>query len=210
MNALTPVALIMPRRSRFRPCAITMPREVILADAITLPLFTWVQPVPKRTRGAKPVVKHCRDCGAIINRSSRGRCKPCATVGLKRVMPDDFLPVLRRLGSQGAAKHFHASLATVTRWRRELELKPQARMKKGIGQSRTDRGFMPRPLIQNRDMTLAGQAADYLRRFGSVYRCDASGSPTAKGTMWRRGFAVLSDDEIMHRAQRMGWCQVEM
>lgn len=196
----------------FRPCAISLARHDIEADIFTLPLFTWAsQPIKaRRLRGAKPIAKHCRDCGCIINRSSRGRCKPCATVGLRRSCPDDFLPVLRRLGSQGAARHYHASLATVTRWRRELELRPQARMKKGIGQSRSDRGFIPRPLIQNRDMTLAGQAADFLRRFGSVYRCDVRGTPMAKGTHWRRAYAVLSDEELMHRAQRLGWCEVEM
>lgn len=203
---------LFPRKRRFRPCAISLPQDAIFADVSSLPLFAFLR-APERPiyrPRATPQVKHCRECGVVINRSSRGRCKPCATIGLKRSMPEDFLPILRKLGSQGAARHYHASLATVTRWRRELELKPQARMKKGIGQSRTDRGFVPRPLIQNRDMSLAGQAADFLRGFGAVYRCDERGRATPKGTHWRRGFAVMGDDELMHRAQRLGWCGTEM
>lgn len=161
-----------------------------------------------RSKGARArttIVRHCRDCGAIINRSSRGQCKPCATVGLRRSCPEDFLFILRRLGSQGASRHYRASLSTVTRWRRELELKPQTRMKVGIGQSRMSPGFMPRPLLLYRDMTIAGQAADYLRRYGSVYRCDENGKPNSKGTHWRRGLSIITDDSLIHRAVRLGW-----
>ena len=192
------------------PDAVRMsPRFQIEADVFTLPLFSWAQTI-HRKRGSGIAPKHCRDCGCLINRSSRGRCKPCATTGLKRARPADFLETLRKLGSQGAARHYRASLGTVTRWRRELELKPQARMKRGIGQSRSDRGFMPRPLLQNRDMSLAGQAADYLRRYGSVYRCDDLGKPMAKGSHWRRNYAVMSDDELIQRAERLGWKRMEM
>lgn len=172
-----------------------------------LPLFAWLMSNPRK--GGRPPrqtvpLKHCCDCGAVINRSSRGRCKPCAHIGLKRPCPDDLLAVLRSQGSHGAARHYHASLSTVTRWRREMELKRQARLKKGIGQSQPQ-GFQQRPLISNRDMSQAGQAADYLRRYGAVYRCDAVGKPNPKGTHWKRNFAVLTDDEIIARASRLGW-----
>lgn len=176
------------------------------ADALTLPLFSWFGPPKKSGRPSRAtvIVKHCRDCGTIINRSSRGRCKPCANVGLKRACPADLLLILRTYGSHGAAKHYHASLATVTRWRRELELTPQARMKKGIGQSR-QRGFIARPLITVRDTSIAGQAVDYLRRYGSVYRCDQFGKPDPRGSHWKRNFTILTDDEIIARARRLGW-----
>lgn len=60
-----------------------------------------------------------------------------------------------------------------------------------------------------RDLTLAGQAADFLRRFGSVYRCDVTGKPNSKGTRWKRNYSVLTDDELMHRARRLGWTPME-
>ena len=58
----------------------------------------------------------------------------------------------------------------------------------------------------NRDLSRAGLAADYLRRFGSVYRCDDNGRQLADGFFWcRGGRVVLTDDELIQRAQRNGW-----
>jgi|GEM_PF-6846991 len=181
-------------------------------DLAGLPLFSWfAKPARKGGRPARATLpaKHCRDCGAPINRSSRERCKPCSDKAQRRSCPGDFLAILRKLGSQGAAAHYRASLATVTRWRRELELRPQARMKKGIGQSRPQ-GFVARPLLINRDTSMAGQAADFLRRFGAVYRCDEAGPPNPKGKFWKRNFVVLTDDELVARAKRLGWMGWEL
>jgi len=151
---------------------------------------------------------HCTDCNAPISPYSRGRCRKCGYSALVRPVPEDFLAVLRKLGSQGAARHYHSSLATVTRWRRELDLKPQYRAKKGIGQSRF-RGFTERPLINHRDLTMAGQAVEFLRRYGAVYRCDGDGKPNAKGSHWRRNYSILSDEQVIYQATRLGWVQVE-
>lgn len=158
-------------------------------------------PLPQSFRGHL-----CIDCQAPISPYSRGRCRQCGYVGLKRAVPDEFEVILRKLGSQGAARHFHASLGTVTRWRREIGLRPQERARKPsmFGAVRS-RGFSERPLLLRRDFTLAGQAADFLRRYGSVYRCDANGKPNPKGVCWKRNFSVLTDEEIMGRATRLGW-----
>lgn len=148
----------------------------------------------------------CRDCGAPISRISRGRCKQCAYVGLKRPVPADFAQVLRNLGSQGAAKHYQTSLTTLTRWRREIGLMRHERAVKVImTKTVRPRAFVERPLLLVRDITLPGQAADFLRRWGAVYRCDATGKANAKGTHWRRFYSVLTDDEIVRTATRLGW-----
>ena len=57
------------------------------------------------------------------------------------------------------------------------------------------------PTITVRDLSVVGQAAEYLRRFGSVYRCDERGVATPTGTFWRRGSAILSDAELIERAE---------
>lgn len=57
----------------------------------------------------------------------------------------------------------------------------------------------------NRDTSLAGQAADYLRRFGPVVRCDDRGRYNENGTHWRRNFSVLTADEIIERAEANGF-----
>lgn len=175
-----------------------------------LPLFAWVATAKRGGRprsNSQPPAKHCKTCGTQISRYSRGHCRRCGYLGLKRSCPDDFLGVLHRLGSQGAAKHFNASLSTVTRWRREcgMVLHERARRAPHPGPMfKARQGFLiiDRP---QRDMSLAGQAADHLRQFGSVYRCDANGKASPKGTHWRRNNAVLTDAEIMARAERLGW-----
>jgi hypothetical protein len=56
-----------------------------------------------------------------------------------------------------------------------------------------------------RDMSRAGMAADYLRRFGPIWRCDSRGTQLSDGAFWRRNMAVLTDDEVIERAQHLGW-----
>jgi len=56
-----------------------------------------------------------------------------------------------------------------------------------------------------RDMTRAGQAADYLRRLSSVFRCDANGRAKTNGKFWRRGSATLTDADLIERAEDRGW-----
>jgi hypothetical protein len=58
-------------------------------------------------------------------------------------------------------------------------------------------------LSRHRDMSAAGQAADYLRQFGAVWRCTETGRPDPAGKCWRRGSAVLSAAEIVERADWM-------
>lgn len=63
-------------------------------------------------------------------------------------------------------------------------------------------GKIDRPHI---DVTPAGQAAEFLRRFGPVVRCDERGRYDPAGNRWRRGSALLTADEIIQRAIRNGW-----
>jgi hypothetical protein len=178
-----------------------------------LPLFAWATAAKRGGRprsNSQPPAKHCKTCGTQISRYSRGHCRSCGYLGLKRDCPDDFLDVLHRLGSQGAAKHFNASLSTVTRWRLEAGLKLHERARRvKSGGFQKQRGLIASGLPQ-RDVTLPGQAADFLRQFGSVWRCDLKGKPSVKGTHWRRNLAVLSDDELMARAVRLGWKAMEV
>jgi len=59
------------------------------------------------------------------------------------------------------------------------------------------------PLLYRRDMSEAGQAAEYLQQFGGVWRCAKTGKPDPNGKFWRRGNAVLTDAEIIERAEWM-------
>lgn len=166
--------------------------------------------VPKRRR-ATPKPRACRECGTPISAYSRGRCEPCAYSAMRKPPPDDLAIILRKLGSCGAAKHYGSSLSTVTRWRREIGLMPHERTRYRQPTFRPQM-FKLAPLLVVRDYTSVGQAADFLRKFGPVSRCEADGQypKRGNGTCWNRNGYILSDDELMAKARRLGWKPVRI
>lgn len=124
-------------------------------------------------------------------------------------MPADFSIILVQLGSQQTAKHFRASLTTVTLWRRQAGLPLHHRAKKpSRSTARPMQGRLgggPRPLFIHRDRSRAGQAAEFLQRNGPIYRCTSNAVPFAKGAFWNRGGRVLTDADVIERATRLGW-----
>lgn len=150
----------------------------------------------------------CIDCGAPISEISRGRCVDCGHRPLIRTCPPDFLEVLGRLGSRMAAAHYRASLKTITRWRREHGLPRNYRARKSVGTGRLNRGrfgMAAKPILIRRDLSTAGRAADFLQKFGPVFRCMTTGKAHPNGTCWNRNGHVLTDRDIVERAQRLGW-----
>lgn len=161
-------------------------------------------PMSETAPPANLMGNYCVDCGAPISPHSRGRCIPCGHRGMKRDVPDDFADILRSLGSRGAARHYKTSLSTLTRWRRECGMHKHQRAKPTIMAARRT-GFAERPLMQNRDMSFAGQAADYLKRFGSLHRCNSDGSFNPKGDCWRRNNRVVTSDRLIKIAVSLGF-----
>lgn len=184
-------------------------------------------PAPALGHNGGPVLEHhahvhaianetqrraCIDCKAEISAFGSGRCKRCAYRAKSRPVPPDFLEQLARRGSGGCAVHYRASLTTITKWRRASGLRPQLRMRRSPsmgGGFKRQTGTLARIMI-HRDHSDAGQAADFLRRFGAVYRCDEGGKPNSKGAFWNRNNHVLDDGEIMFRAKRLGWSPVRV
>lgn len=52
---------------------------------------------------------------------------------------------------------------------------------------------------------IADMAAQHLRRDAPVFRADADGKANPKGKCWRYGNTVLSEDELIAKAERKGW-----
>ncbi|MGN6290413.1 MAG: hypothetical protein ACTHNA_14255 [Sphingopyxis terrae] len=52
---------------------------------------------------------------------------------------------------------------------------------------------------------VADMAAQHLRRIAPVFRCDADGAANPKGKCWRYGNTVLTEAELMARAESKGW-----
>jgi DNA-directed RNA polymerase subunit RPC12/RpoP len=154
------------------------------------------------------VQRQCVDCGAPISDISRGRCVRCGHRPMVRKCPEDFLAILATTGSRLAAAHYRASLKTITRWRREHGLAPNYRARRGSSTGRLNRSrftMAPKALLVHRDFTMPGRAADYLQRFGPVYRCLTTGKAHPKGTYWNRNGYVLTDAQLIDRALRLGW-----
>jgi hypothetical protein len=59
--------------------------------------------------------------------------------------------------------------------------------------------------IPARDGSMQGMAADHLRRTAATYRCDERGRARLDGEFWRHGNVLLTPDEMLERAARMGW-----
>lgn len=74
-------------------------------------------------------------------------------------------------------------------------------LKKASGTFAPDRA----PQIRGRVTGIADMAQQHLQRFAPCFRCDESGTANPKGKFFRFGNAVLSEDEMMERAERKGW-----
>lgn len=62
-----------------------------------------------------------------------------------------------------------------------------------------------KPEGYQRDMSEAGQAADFMRRDRRVFRCDAAGQQARNGKFWMCGTVRLTDAELIARASAKGW-----
>lgn len=125
----------------------------------------------------------------------------------KRAVPDGFALVVQGMSRSTLARHYCVSRETVDRWCALAGVapkrwQPRTSPKKGLG---ADRAFNPANHA-HRDGSRAGLAADYLRRLGPVYRCGPDGRQCATGEFWNRGGrTLLSDAELIERAQQLGW-----
>lgn len=148
----------------------------------------------------------CLGCGKPISATSRGQCKAC--VKRRRPVPQDFGEVIARMGSARAARHYHSSLSTVTRWRRELGMAPHTSAKPSrprIGGNL--RGCTKSYLVREKIFSRVELAAEHLQRLGPTFRCGATGEAVTRGQYWNRAGHVLTDYELIDRALAAGWVE---
>ena len=76
-----------------------------------------------------------------------------------------------------------------------------------LGLRRATGNFAPdrAPQIRGRVQGHADLAAQHLQKYAPVFRCQADGTPTVKGSHWRYGSVVLTEAEMIARAERKGW-----
>ena len=115
----------------------------------------------------------------------------------KEPAPASFAAVAPLLSKRDLMARYGVGIMRIERWLGETQTtalrKPQGRTRNIASPARIE--------VQ----TDADKAADYLRKFGPVSRCDEAGKPNLRGGHWRRGSFVLTDADIMARARRQGW-----
>lgn len=189
-------------------------------------------PTPKRGGVRNEPMKLCA-CGARLSGKGAGRssqCLPCFNSVRVRNAPDDFAEQAETKGTNALSAYYGASKKIVRRWfaetgakklppqivgntkpRTEKQLAVSRRSYPGkvgsrpVGGSAADRTFHAVATEIHRDTSVAGMAADHLRRIAPVYRCDERGRQDVKGALWRVGNGILTDAEVIARAERKGW-----
>lgn len=146
---------------------------------------------------------------------------PCGVEVAKKLamrpMPDDF-PVLSKIMSmENLMLHYGAGRDTVRRWAKEdgqsrpggfhtvrkEKAKPFVRKDppKRPARVATRTGANP-PSVNafQRDMSAVGQAAEYLGKVSSIFRCNERRHLDPKGKFWNRGGYLLTDADVLERA----------
>lgn len=136
---------------------------------------------------------------ATIARWRKEVGKPGKTQFRAKVVPENFAAIAPTLTLAEGSALFGVDEKLLRRWEAAAGVHMR-RIKPTLpaGRLKMDRD-------NRRDMSRAGLAADYLRRFGPVFRCDQLGKLSEKGTHWARGRYVLTGAEIIDRAERNGW-----
>lgn len=112
-------------------------------------------------------------------------------------MPDGFAVVAPTMTMRQMRLRFSRGPEVIQRWLNEAGVKAKV-LRPG--------GYLNGPVnVVQRDMSHLGQAADFLRRWSPVYRCTEIGRADVKGEFWRRGSAVLTDAELVERAEERGF-----
>lgn len=115
-----------------------------------------------------------------------------------RKMPEGFAGRAKTMTRSQLCAYYSCSYKTLARLIREADVEPMS-----YNRARP-RKMMPIDTVKP-SLSYAGEAAEYLKRWGAVTRCNEAGRFDPKGSMWRRGSAILTDDEVIERAVAKGW-----
>lgn len=157
---------------------------------------TVAQLVKRYGVGTKKVARWRREVDAA---------SPPRPTRITKPMPEGFAMAAPNLTLAEICARFGIGRTTVKKWCADAKVKPATPRRTYAGASSAMGRAKPAMTALNRDTSRAGQAADFLRRFGPVVRCDEAGRYKPDGDHWRRGSTVLTADEVIARAVRNGW-----
>lgn len=130
----------------------------------------------------------------------------------KILMPEGFTEFAPGKTIEEIAKHYGFGHDTARRLRVEAGIhavltgRPGQRRNSARPAHLVRNAYMSTPVDRfTRDGSRAGLAADFLRKFGPVSKCNDLGVPDIAGKRWRRGSKVLTDAMLIERAEGLGW-----
>ena len=126
-------------------------------------------------------------------------------------MPEGFAAMWQTMSNIRLAKHYGRSSSTIHKWVQNCGLKrpdgvrmtapsksaPVAKPRLVITAAA---GHKPARVEIYRDQSPAGLAVTYLRKLSPVYRCNENGRHDVAGKFWLRGHTVLTDADVIERA----------
>ncbi|MFM9829751.1 MAG: hypothetical protein ACKVOB_13580, partial [Sphingomonas sp.] len=114
----------------------------------------------------------------------------------KEPAPDDLRLRARMMTRRQLVEHYGKCFSTVDGWLKSID----CRAKPGLVTAPTwSRSGITKP-HDAREHSPAGQAAKFMQRIWSTYRCDARGEPLTDGAFWKCGRQIMTDDEIIAAA----------
>lgn len=172
-------------------------------------------------------VNRCTVSSFAARNGFTGRYVEVKQAQRKRPMPDTFPHDAAVMSATELAAKYKCNTGKVAEWRKEcgVNLSPDIAQaarreasRKAVQTRWGDRAKPeritvkrppPRPAASpkrafeqpQRDMSPTGIAADYLKRFTAVIRCDVNGRPLPDGFFWRYGRVVLTDEQLIERAE---------
>lgn len=154
--------------------------------------------------GTKAISRWRKQCGFTHHNAPAVKPKP---------IPETFASACEVMTSRQVCEHFGIGISTMWKWCAKAGARPYREPKQltakralyaGKGRpKRRDFGGIASSV--HRDDSEAGRAANFLRRLGPLFRCDAQGHQLQDGFFWNRGGHILTDEDIIARAQRKGW-----
>lgn len=150
---------------------------------------------------------HCQE--QILRAALKHGLGPWKHVAALPTKPDRdaYAKRMNELSPDQMAEVYGVTRKTVYKWARLFGLAwPES---KRAWHSR--RLMHAKPVIQTageayqRDMSEAGQAADFMRRDRPVFRCDLNGKQAQGGKYWMCGIVWMTDDELINRARSKGF-----
>ncbi len=133
-------------------------------------------------------------------------------------VPEGFAEYLADHTYKDTAAHFGCGISNVQRWANRLGIN-RTQVSTGAKPAATPKTAPARPAQfvrqsftsphrvegYQRDMSEAGQAADFMRRDRRVFRCDLNGNQDSKGRYWMCGIVWMTDAELIERATAKGF-----